>query len=303
MKVCSFSKIPLYIILFSLGCLLAQGGDTLSLEKGLSGRDDIVFYGGFEESFNNPDWVRKWGIAWSERACEATIIHNGLNGGKSLRVVYPRGGVGPRQTGIQFPIVLNKIASLKKGFYQQLYLRYYVKFEKNFDFRRGGKLPGLMGGGDSWTRSGGNQPDGSNGWTLRFMWVDKGRLIVYAYVPPSGNGKFGSKTWGQAIDCDFFIKPGKWHCIEQFVDVGTPGNDDGKLKVWIDGTAKVDISDMRFRNVENNSGRIGGIYFSTFHGGNTPDWAPLHDSYIQFDALVLSAGRIGGMSAGILPGK
>ena len=269
------------------------GGDVKSMEASLKKRDDIIFYGGFEEEYNNVFWSKKWGINWTSRIDESKIVNSDFIGKKVLRVSYPKGGLGPSTTGLQFPVVFDDIESLKRGFYQEAYLRYYVKFEKGFDFRRGGKLPGLMGGGDSWNRSGGNQPVGDNGWTLRFMWVENGRIVVYAYVPKSKNGKWGESLWGQGIDCGFNAVPGKWHCIEQYVNVGTPGKDNGKLKVWIDGVERVNIDDMRFWNVENNMGRIGGFYFSTFHGGNTDDWRPLNDSYMQFDGFVVGKSRIG----------
>jgi hypothetical protein len=44
-----------------------------------------------------------------------------------------------------------------------------------------------MGGGDSWGRYGDNQPDGTNGWTLRFMWRSEGKMVVYADVLKSEN--------------------------------------------------------------------------------------------------------------------
>ncbi|MEE9431893.1 MAG: polysaccharide deacetylase family protein [Melioribacteraceae bacterium] len=269
------------------------GGDANSLEENLVSRDDIIFYGGFDEGFNDDYWKKNWGIKWNHRADENEIIDKAFQCGKSLRVNYPKGGLGPSTTGQQFPIVFRDIPNMKDDYFQEVYLRYYVKFEKGFDFRKGGKLPGLMGGGDSWKRSGGNQPVGNNGWTLRFMWVEDGKLIVYAYVPKSKNGKWGEALWGQGIDCDFTAAPGKWICIEQYVNVGTPNKDDGKLKVWIDGIEKVNIDDMRFWNVENNDGRIGGIYFSTFHGGNTDDWRPLNDSFAQFDGFVVAKKRVG----------
>ncbi len=269
------------------------GGDANSIEKDLADRNDIIFYGGFEEGFNNKHWQRTWGIRWNSRADENEVIENAFQCGKSIRVNYPKGGLGPSTTGLQFPIVLRDIPGIKEKYLKEAYLRYYVKFEKGFDFRKGGKLPGLMGGGDSWTRSGGNQPDGTNGWTLRFMWVDNGKIVVYAYVPKSKNGKWGSQVWGQGIDCNYYAKPDKWICIEQYVNIGTPGKDDGKLKVWIDGVEKININDMRFRNVENNNGKIGGIYFSTFHGGNTDDWRPHNTSYAQFDGFVIAKNRVG----------
>ena len=234
-----------------------RAGDKISLEKEIRKRDDVMFFGGFDKNFNNPTWRNNWGIPWSSRTDNSEIVSNSKYEGKALRVGYPKGGVGPGETGTQFPIVFNDMPKPSQGFYKEAFLRYYVKFDKGFDFRKGGKLPGLMGGGDSWSRFGGNQPDGTNGWTLRFMWVDGGKLIVYAYIPKSKNGKWGEAKWGQGISCSFKAEPNKWYCIEQYVNVGTPNKDDGKLKVWINGVEKVDINDMRFWNVENNNGKIG----------------------------------------------
>ncbi|MDZ7724575.1 MAG: hypothetical protein U5R06_17670 [candidate division KSB1 bacterium] len=50
---------------------------------------------------------------------------------------------------------------------------------------------------------------------------------------------------------------------------------------------------MNFADVENNNGRVGGIYFSTFHGGNTPDWGPDTTCYVQFDGIVAADNRVG----------
>ncbi|MDA3816834.1 MAG: T9SS type A sorting domain-containing protein [Prolixibacteraceae bacterium] len=284
--------IAVFTLLFSY-TTMAQSGDIESIEKSLSNRDDIVFYGSFDNGFNNSEWESGWGIQWDNRASACEIISNSFNGSKALRVNYPKGGVGPGETGAQFPIVLRDMKNNNEGHYNELYLRYYVKFEEGFDFNKGGKLPGLMGGGDSWSRSGGNQPDGTNGWTLRFMWRSGGELVVYAYVPKSENGKWGAEVWGQDITTNVEAQPGEWHCIEEYVNIGTAGNDDGRLKVWVDGEQKIDIDDMRFWNEENDNGKIGGVYFSTFHGGNSEDWAPANDSYAQFDGFVLAKNRVG----------
>ena len=222
------------------------GGDTKTVEKGLTNRDDILFFGGFEESFNDCDWKERWGIPWTSRNETYQIVSDGFQNGKSLRINYPEGGLGPSQTGGLFPIVFKDMKGVSQGYYQELYFRYYLKFEDGFDFNKGGKLPGLMGGGDSWSRSGGNQPDGTNGWTLRFMWRTHGEIVIYAYIPKSANGKWGGDRWGQDIPCQFKAEAGKWHCFEQYVHVGTPGNDDGILTVWIDGVERLRIDDMRF---------------------------------------------------------
>lgn len=270
-----------------------QAGDLKTVETKLSTRDNILFFGGFDESYNDSRWSSAWGIPWKTRTSENTIVSQGPDGSKAMRVKYPVGRVGSAQTGTQFPMVFDKMNGINNGFYKEVYLRYYVKFENGFTFVKGGKLPGLMGGGKSWQRSGGDQPNGSNGWTLRMMWRENGKIILYAYVPPSDNGKWGGTTWGQNIECNFSAVPGKWHAIEQYVNVGTPNRDNGKVRIWIDGVQRVNINDMRFWDVENNNGRIGGIYFSTFHGGSGSSWAPTKTSYAQFDGIVVSTARVG----------
>lgn len=280
-------------VLFCAESVFAVVGDTLTMEKSLKKEKSLVFYGGFEEDYNTEAWNERWGIAWNNRADESQLVKSGFAGGTSLRVEYPKGGVGPAQTGCQFPIVLRNIKDEKEGLYQELYLRYYIKFEEGFDFNQGGKLPGLMGGGDSWACSGGHQPNGSNGWTMRFMWRKNGNLVIYAYIPKSHNGKWGGILWGQDLNCNFEARPGTWHCIEEYINVGTPNKDDGALKVWVDGKERLNLSDLCFGYEDNDSRKIGGIFFSTFHGGNTTDWSPRNDSsFVQFDAFTLSTVRL-----------
>ncbi|MDZ7724578.1 MAG: hypothetical protein U5R06_17685 [candidate division KSB1 bacterium] len=61
-------------LLFFLMCLTAAGnlyaigGDAQSVEDSLSDRNDLIFFGGFEEQYNNSAWVDSWGIAWNNRA-------------------------------------------------------------------------------------------------------------------------------------------------------------------------------------------------------------------------------------------
>ncbi|MBC2607480.1 polysaccharide lyase [Pelagicoccus albus] len=285
--------LSVFVFLLLVKLSIAAGGDVNYAEPLLQARDDVIFYGGFDDAFNTPEWEKAWGLQWVNRGETLSLAESTIDTGKALRVTYPRDAVGPSQSGTQFPIVLDDIDNIEQPYHRSLYLRYYVKFEQGFDFRLGGKLPGLMGGADSWSRSGGNQPDGTNGWTLRFMWRQGGELVVYAYLPKSKNGKWGEDKWGQDIETGFTAKSGQWICMEQYVDIGTPGQDDGVLKVWINGEERLSIQDMRFWDIENDHGKIGGLYFSTFHGGNTPEWAPSVDSFALFDGLVLSTKRVG----------
>jgi hypothetical protein len=272
----------------------AAEGEPDALEAGLAGRTDILVYGGFETDIpGTGDWRTIWASPWMNpnRSDQLSTVHGdkAIAGGKALYVSYPKGGVGPNETGTQWPSRLADYGTLAST-YDSLYLRYYVYFEPGFDFNRGGKLPGLMGGGNSWSRSGGDQPDGTNGWTMRFMWRSNGEAVVYAYLP---DGKYKEGIWGTDIKLNVHFETGKWICIEQFIKVNTIGTPDGKLQVWIDNTLVLDLDDVLYRTVENDAGRVGGFYFSTFHGGSDISWAPSLDSYARFDAIVLALQRVG----------
>ncbi len=58
--------------------------------------------------------------------------------------------------------------------FQSLMLSYDIAFDKDFDWVKGGKLPGLRGGPNATGCSGGNQPTGSDCFSVRLMWRQEG---------------------------------------------------------------------------------------------------------------------------------
>lgn len=194
--------------------------------------------------------------------------------GKVLRVSYPKGSVGPQTGGIQFLVPLAPA--------NEYWLSYQVKFEEGFDFRIGGKLPGLTSGGSRFT--GGNPPSKGEGWSARYMWKDSGKIQVYLYYIDMP-GQYGQ---GLGLKEAAFV-PGRWHRITQHIRLNKGDAADGLLEVWFDEVKALSRSDIRFRLGE--QGLIDSFYFSTFHGGNTDDWAPEHDSFARFDDFVLDTRR------------
>jgi hypothetical protein len=61
----------------------------------------------------------------------------------------------------------------------------------------------------------------------------------------------------------------------------TVGQSNGEIQVWVDDQEALFLNDIRFRTVDNV--QVDRFYFSTFYGGNTPDWGPLKDESIYFD--------------------
>tara|TARA_Y100000034_G_C6876997_1_gene401255 strand:+ start:354 stop:911 length:558 start_codon:yes stop_codon:yes gene_type:complete len=173
--------------------------------------------------------------------------------------------------------------------YDELYVQYKVKFKKGFDFKLGGKLPGLCGR----TNPAGGV-DSSKGFSARLMWRENGLIEQYVYYPNR------SCTWGR----DLFwydlnskkmellkFKPGKWHTVKTKIKMNEfkwRGN--GYITSWFDGKLALH-QDIKLRAKGENYG-IDNFNFSTIFGGNDKIWAPSKNEYIYFDDFIISTKDI-----------
>ncbi len=224
--------------------------------------------GPYTQAMARNDWP---GLEWAQLHQRGTITQDpDTMRDKVLKVVYPEGAFGPEDGGIQF------LVSLRPA--DELWLSYWVKFETGFDFRRGGKLPGLTSHGAKY--SGGVIPEAGDGWSARYMWRQEGTAEIYFYYVDMPG------PWGESLPLRTKFKPSHWHHLVQRIRINTPGKSDGSLEVWIDGKQLMSQTDIRFR--KGKQGRIDSFYFSTFHGGNTRDWAPNHTCHAFFDDFRIS---------------
>ncbi|KAB2847447.1 MAG: hypothetical protein F9K44_13440 [Hyphomicrobiaceae bacterium] len=156
-------------------------------------------------------------------------------------------------------------------------LVYHVFLPADFDFNKGGKLPGLFGGN---APAGGKDVDGVDGFSARLMWRANGRGEVYAYIPGKPDGR------GQSIERGAWVFPrGKWVRIEQEIVLNAPDEANGHLFVWIDGELRLSRTDIRFRAARNL--RISGVMADIFYGGKTKDWAAPKDTAILLSPFEL----------------
>lgn len=150
-------------------------------------------------------------------------------------------------------------------------LRYRLRFPADFQFVRGGKLPGLFGGRGN---SGGDIPNGTDGFSFRLMWLDGGKGRVYAYLPTSQT--YGTPLFERKIQ----FQRGKWHRVTQELHLNTPGFSDGYVRMWIDGEFLGAQTGLMIRTVD--SLKIEGVFFDVFYGGNDDSWAPTGENFIDF---------------------
>lgn len=210
------------------------------------------------------------GLEWAsiERLEIVSNLHK--NRSKVLQVTYPRGAVGPSEGGAQFLVKLKPC--------NELWLSYHVYFKRGFDFRKGGKLPGLTSGGSKFT--GGNKPKNGEGWSARYMWKKDGQAILYLYY-------VDMKTkWGENIKLkNFHFRPGQWYHLVQHIKLNNNNKSDGIIEIWINQKKVLSKKNIKLRL--DNKGLIDSFYFSTFHGGNTPDWGPYVKSTALFDDFLI----------------
>lgn len=185
-----------------------------------------------------------------------------------VRVLYPRGQWGSRRSGaqIKFGIPAKQIATC----------RYRVRFGPDFEFVKGGKLPGLAGGTAT---SGKKRPDGS-GWTARLMWRRRGEAVLYLYHMDQ------RKDYADDFSLGVRFVPNRWYQIRQRVQVNEPDLANGSIQIWVDGRQVLDQRNLRLRS--GNQAPVDCFYFSTFFGGSGQDWAPKTDQSIDFAGMTVS---------------
>lgn len=215
-----------------------------------------------------------WGLDRME-----VVEASGSGAPSAVRVSYPEGSSSPeshREHGS--PLGGAQVyLPLRAGGAPEVWLSYAVRFEEGFDFARGGKLPGLYGG----TRtSGGNTPDGTDGLSTRLMWRPGGAGEVYAYLPSSEDRgtSLGRGSWT--------FETGRWVQVEQHVRLNEPGEEDGEIRLSIDGEEVLAETGVVFRTTDELL--VEGIFFSSFFGGSDRSWASPRDQHADFAGFRVS---------------
>ena len=133
-------------------------------------------------------------------------------------------------------------------------LSYGVRLPPNFDFDKGGLLPGLFGGEEPRA--------GKTGFAARLGWGPNGIGDVFANLP--GTGERGVGLTGGA----WMFATGRWILVEQEVRLNTPGQADGTLAIWIDGELRAELKDVAFRGHEQV--RLSGILSDVYYAAQAP---------------------------------
>jgi hypothetical protein len=217
-------------------------------------------------------WKRDWpGCEFEDGVKQGRLTLTERESRRWLRVAYTPGAIGPEENGAgwRYPFPRQEAVELS----------YTVEFASDFEWVKGGKLPGLAGGPEN--VSGGRPANGINGWSARLMWRAEGRGEAYVYHR-NQPGKYGESF---AFPADFRFPTGVPLRVRLRVKMNRPGHRDGALHVWLGiGTQAerlmVERSDLEWRTVDTFG--VDSIYFETFYGGSGPEWAPTRPGWAEF---------------------
>jgi hypothetical protein len=234
--------------------------------------------------FDDAGWLSGWDPAGHiAYGAENAHVADDPRFGGVLRVAYPAGSAshsfarqGHPEGGLEFKARLPDAGHAGRS---TASVSYWVRFSPNFQWIRGGKLPGLCGGS---CPSGGADVTGRGGWSMRMMWRAGGAGEQYAYILPAREygTELGLGAWR--------FTTGSWHRIVQEVVLNAPGRSGGVTRVWYD-TDPADPPTFEARDI---TFRLDGtpadtLFFSTFFGGHDDRWATPVDVFAEFADFIV----------------
>jgi hypothetical protein len=184
---------------------------------------------------------------------------------------------------------------------------YRVYFPEDFEWKKGGKLPGVCWGKNSGDCATGSKWSTTAG-SFRVMWRESGQAIGYAYLAVVGSGaSAGNRAMEQdqgpgftksvrlnssnKSGLDIWHKDGTplqfnkgWNTVWMRLRMNTPGSANGELTLDVNGQ-KNTVTDAVLRLDE--SVRFTSLNIVAFRGGHGADWEGDRDTSLEFRDFTL----------------
>ena len=181
-------------------------------------------------------------------------------------------------------------------------MSYMVNFPDDFEWKKGGKLPGICWGTGSWDCSTGSNWSTKTG-SFRVMWRESGQAIGYAYLAVTGSGSnAGNKAMDIAHGSDFkksvrlnqsnksgldiWHKHGTqlqfkkgWNTVTMRLEMNTPGTSNGVISLTVNGETNT-VKDAILR--QDKATQFNNANIVAFRGGNGKDWEGDRDTHLEF---------------------
>ena len=224
--------------------------------------------------WHNPNFERNWGDPFTYLN---TNVKKGSTGG-SLEFKFPADVAGIDLSGAMAMMTFDG----RRTNYWDTTAEYDFRFSTDFEFKLGGKLPGL---GHGVSATGGNHPSDNErlGYSARFMWRRDGKIVLYLYainsdgwVHPETGVMYGENIqlkylYGDRAGEDVKATPGTWYHIKQRIAMNNPGVANGRMWVWVNDELVLYKNDIMYRGPNSIDLRTDNLILVSFPGGGDED--------------------------------
>jgi hypothetical protein len=191
---------------------------------------------------------REWGLLKNVKIVNNVAGHAG--GTMEVTLASTEDEEKAHQNGVGY---IWPLAELSKV--QSACLSYSVLVPVGFGFKEQGWLPGLFGAADATQIDDALHPE--DGFAARMSWAAKGEVGVDVRSPIG--------VYWDGGDRIHHLPTGKWVEIEQEVQLNVPGQQNGELRVWIDGALTINRVNVIFRKTAGQglSGVVADVAYAT----------------------------------------
>lgn len=270
------------------------------MDRGLANHPDVIFFADFQADDWMDGWTRHAG-SFDIAEGQAEFGFDALNG-RALRARILEGANAGLDAHFDFVDEMGEEP-------EEIYFRYYLRLGSDWNQTvDGGKLPGISGTYDTagW---GSRRSDGSNGWSARGLFRESvpaggnplalhtpiGSYVYHADMSgTSGDSFIWVDGWGKEGYGGVLARE-RWYCLEYYVRMNTPGENNGVIRAWVDGRMSLEKTDFRFRDVDRL--KIERIWMNVYHGGTS---SSPYDQHVFIDQVVVARRYIGPMT-GVMP--
>lgn len=179
----------------------------------------------------------------------------------------------------------------------EVWYRYHVRLT-SWNAASTGKLPGLAGLYSSSARGCIPSTASSPGWSARGLFgvpgtngAPPGQVPIGTYLYHVDQaGTCGDLLWWPGAS----LEQGRWHCVEGYVRMNTPGVRNGAFVGYLDGDRVYSKNDIQYRRATETGVGIRHMWHNFYFGGSWPTPNPLASMYDE--VVVSTSGRVGCMT-------
>ena len=201
----------------------------------------------------------------SGKADKWDLDESSVNNREQFQFVSDKENVAHGKRAVQFTVKPGGAQGVKLNKwlmpgYDQVFMRFYCKFDKNFDQGNHMHFVHLLANrlDNKWSAFGkaGIKPTGADFYTTGLEpWRNWGKHRApgtwgfYAYHMDMPIDPKMNKYWGELMHPNkpVVLERDKWFCMEVMVKANTPGKKDGEQAYWIDGKKMAHFKTIRWR--------------------------------------------------------